>query len=393
MRVNRSLQEPSARRKNFVAGVVLGFVGSIFIFKYGARHSALLGLTAVLYLPVFLLAVGWISGHRTKIRSDISRKTNLYLLALVTLISAVLVMTLPEKSDVSRLAAISGWLKNFLDGHFPYGISVNPSPLPVLFFLALPFYLVGNPGLLEVAGVLFLGIAVLRMNRDDTRRASAQLLTLLLLPSTYYELVTRSELFFNVSLVILVLMLADEAVMPGKTDLKFFGIAVAMGLALSTRTVVGLAYASFVVFKFRSGNFKNGLRFSFVVMLTFCLTFVPFIIWNFHEFVLDGPFAVQFGYVSFPVMMVSLGMAAIVGFVSEGIEEVFYLSGLLVFGLVLWAFIQRSVLIGLADAFFGSRFDVGYFILCVPYLVLSIGDRLTPVVPAHPGRQAPPAGT
>lgn len=270
---------------------------------------------------------------------------------------------------------------------------MNPSPLPVLFFLALPFYLIGNLGFLEVAGILFLGAAALKMDRADSRRASVQLVTLLLLPSTYYELITRSELLFNISLVVLVLLLADETVVTGETDLKFFAIAVVMGLILSTRTVVGLAYASFVVFKFRKGNFSSAVLFSLLVISTFCLTLAPFMIWNFREFVLDGPFAVQFGYVSLPVMIFSLALAVIIGFVSESIEGLFYLSGLLIFALVLWAFVGRAIQVGFADAVFGSRFDVGYFILCVPYLILSIGARLDPVSCVPSEAQSPPAGS
>ena len=106
-------------RRNYIAGIVLSFVGSIFILKYGGRHSTLLGAFAVIYLPLFLLAVRWMSMNAAKLSVEFNGKTYRYFLACLTLIAAVLVMILPEKSDVSRLAAISGWLKTLLGGHFP----------------------------------------------------------------------------------------------------------------------------------------------------------------------------------------------------------------------------------------------------------------------------------
>ncbi len=279
----------------------------------------------------------------------------------------------PEKTGVTRFPALLGWLHHFLEGKFPYGISSNPSAFPSLFFLAIPFYYLGNLGLLEVSGILIFGLIAMRIHKRSPNTALLILVILMLLPTTYYEVLTRSELFFNMSLVLAIVTLADEHLDSAKVNPEFFTLAVLLGLGLSTRSVVGVIYTVFVVFKFRNGAIKNGLLFSMTVMATFCLTIVPFMIWNMPAFLSHGPFGVQFAYVSGWTIVVALAASIIFGLVAKNLLDVIYYSGIVLFGLVSFAFAVRLGEVGFSAAIFKNEFDVGYFIFCVPFFLTILG--------------------
>ncbi len=356
-----------------IAVLVLGFIGAIFVFKYAGRRASIMEVGAFFYLIAFVAAVRFLSMLADNYKLPVSARSYLLFLFLVTLVSAVAVVVLPEKSGVTRLPALSGWLRRLLSGEFPYGIAQNPSAFPALFLIALPFYWLGNLGLLEVVGILIFGLSLLSFEGRTSRIAWMQLLVLLLLPTTYYEIVTRSELFFNMSMILALLIMANNQLDLRKLDFKFIGVAILMGLALSTRSVVGLVYVIFVAYSFRRGKFRNVLLFSVVVMIVFCLTLIPFVAWNFRVFMSHGPFAIQFSYVSTWTIIGAILLALIVGVLARSLTDVVYYSGLLLFGIVSVAFAADVADIGLYSAVFRNGFDVGYFIFCVPFLVSVLG--------------------
>ncbi len=371
--ISTPLGKASYNPRSFLAAAILSFVGGVFVLKYAGRHMSHGWIDGILYVAVFLVAVwGLTEADRKRILQKFHLNA-LLLISFMTLASIIAVVVLPDRSDVSRLPAITAWLNALFSGHYPYGTSLNPSAFPGLFFAASPFYLLGNTGLLEAAGILLFGISALILSGRDSQRAKMQLMIMMLLPTTYYELVTRSELLFNMSLIAVLMLVADERVDPSKRDSNFFFTAILLGLALSTRSIVALLYSPYVVFKFLKKSLFNGLIFSLTVIAVFFATFLPFIIWNSREFMLDGPFAVQFGYVPFWMMGVSLVLSIVIGLSSKDIEDIFFYAGILLFLLVLWAFVARVVDVGWQGVFLRNRFDVGYFIFCVPYLVLSIG--------------------
>lgn len=362
----------SSKFRNRVSFVVLGLVGAIFVFKYSSRAFSHPIAAAAAYFLIFLLFVSFVSRLALRRNVKVSLRSYVLTVAVPTVLAVAAVFLFPERSDVSRLPAIAGWLSAMSRGHYPYGIAVNPSAFPGLFLIASPFFLAGNLGLVEVAGIILFAYAAWKLGSSRTGLPFLQLAILLLLPTTYYELITRSELLFNMSLVAALLMLGDEYIDPASVDFRFVGIAVLFGLALSTRSVVGLLYAPYVVYKFRLKYIRNAVLFSGLTVAIFFLTLLPFMIWNMHDFVTDGPFAVQFGYVSTPVVVVSLLLSILVGFGVKNLNELFFFSGVILFGLVLWALIARIIQVGFGQAIFVNKFDVGYFIFSIPFLILSV---------------------
>ncbi len=354
--------------------ILLGLVSAIFVAKYSARlaeHGVLYG---VLY---FLLFVGVAFAAMYFASSSNPKAGGRFLILAVgglTILSLVAVLALPSGSRVGRLPAIDIWLSDLLTGAFPYHAPNRPSAFPVLFLLALPAYALGNAGILEAAGIALFGAALLKGERDGTKSFWLPLLLLLLLPSTYYEIVVRSELFFNMALVLALIIFTDDFLARQEVKWKLAGLAILFGLVLSTRSVVGLAYVIYVLWRFRNDTLR-GISFSAIVVLTFLLTLVPFVLWNPAFFFSNGPFSIQIGYLPVWIILLFLGTAAVAGFAVQGLREVIFATGVLLFAIVLTPFLLRVADAGLGATLYTDRFDISYFVFCTPFLLFSLPER------------------
>lgn len=309
-----------------------------------------------------------VSGRLTKY---LNRKSFVLSLFVTVLLVIVSVYILPENSRVARLPAMSEWLQCFLHGVFPYGNSTNPSGFPVLFLLAMPFHYLGNYGLLEAAGIWLFGVTILKNRQGNIRTTWTQFLILLLLPTVYYEIVTRSELFFNMSLALAFLAIADFSLTANRINFRFVWMAVAFGLVLSTRLIVAPAYIIFVLYKFKESH-KEGVVFSLIAVSTFALTLLPFLMWNPTAFFSRGPLRVQFAHLPGWGVFVTVAVSLIFGYLSKNMKAVASYSGMTIFAAVALGFVWSVCRLGFTQVIFKDRFDIGYFILCVPFLLYGL---------------------
>lgn len=355
--------------RNTIAIAILAFSNSLFVFKYAGRHG--LSFLAIIYFLVFLMTVKTSMILNVKLTKYPNRKYFVLFIVLTVFLVILSVYVLPENSRVGRLPAMSEWLQSFLHGVFPYGSPTKPSGFPVLFLLAIPFHFLGNYGLLEAAGIGLFGITILKNREGDIRTTWTQFLILLLLPTVYYEIVTRSELFFNMSLALALLALADFSLTVNRDNSRFAWMAVAFGLVLSTRLIVAPVYMIFVLYKFRESH-KEAVVFSLIAISTFALTLIPFLIWNPAAFLLQGPFRVQFAHLPGWGVFVTFVMSLIFGYLSKNMKAVASYSGMAIFAAVALGFAWSVCKLGFIQVIFNDRFDIGYFILCVPFLLYGL---------------------
>ncbi len=354
--------------------VILGIVSAIFAAKYSARIGAPGIIFGIVYCVVFVGAATATVHFAPRWRAP--RCRNLLALAVggLSLVALVAVFVVPSASRVGRLPAVEIWLSDLLAGTFPYHAPNQPSGFPMLFLAALPAYALGNVGLLEVVGIALFGAALLKWDGRKTQEDWVPLVLLLLLPSVYYEVIVRSELFFNITLVLALIIFTDERLARGRTTWGLVGFALLFGLVLSTRSVIGLVYGIYVIWRFRHEPLR-GMLFTGIVLLTFALTLVPFLIWNPGLFVSNGPFSIQFGYLPLWIVVLFLGVSIYVGFVVRGLRQVLFACGVLLFALVFTAFLFRVGETGLSATVLADRFDIAYFVFCTPFLLLALHER------------------
>jgi len=359
----------SHRVRNAVSTGALTFVGSLFVAKYSSEQSELYGMLAAGYAATFLAATIVMRHVRIPLSRAASNRLFIATYAMFVLASGVAIILLPEKTAVSRLAAMQEWIERFLGGLYPYNASTRPSGFPMLFILNAPFYIARNLGYGEVAGVLIFGLVLYHWphSEDLWPRFSA----VLLLPTFAYEVVVRSDLLLTMSLLLGALAIAERTLSRDCAGLSCYLVAAMFGLVLSTRAVTAVVLAAYVAFRLRQQH-RTLLTFSAVTLSVFTLTIAPFAIWGGGLFFRSGPFSLQAQYLPLPIAVAVVLLACGAGWWASDLGEVIFSSGVLLFIAVACTFTIEAVEDGLLQAVFADGFDLGYFIFSVPLFILSL---------------------
>lgn len=371
--------------KNNIAVFIILLVNAIFFYKYAVIYTKGPQLLTLLYLGVFLLLIILIS------RSDegLNLFKGKFLTAAVSFISVLVllfVIFVPRFGEIGRLPAIETWIQKFLTGVFPYNSPLTPSSFPMTFIIALPFYLIGNTGLLSFIGVALLFYFVLTLSKTQ-KEISLKILLLLLSVTTAYEIVTRSELLFNIMLLVLVVFLSERKLQTRTLNSNFVLIAVITGLVLSTRSVTALLFLIYFLYKFKE-EFKGMLIFGTIAVVVFITILIPFYLWDPESFNANGPFAVQYYLSSLPVIVIItlFAAAAYSGRTISSVYQFYFTGGLILFFASSVSFLLRISEIGFTGSLINDGYDIAYFIFCVPLFILSIEYESISPVKKEPNR-------
>ncbi len=235
---------------NLSSILILSIINILFITKYLTRaaNSPLLPLIiGIAYCIIIFILLLKITGIKSTDSNVINYKSYISISIIITVVLLFIVGLAPATSRVARLPAIKEWLSNFLAGRFPYIAKANPSGFPVLFLIALPFYLLHNVGYLEALGYLLFAGTVLIYSKNN-KEILLRNAIILLMPPFYYEVFVRSELFFNISLTLFIVLTTSKYLQQKNTNFSFIVTAVVYGLLLSTRLIVGIILAVFIIY-------------------------------------------------------------------------------------------------------------------------------------------------
>jgi hypothetical protein len=196
------------------------------------------------------------------------------------------------------------------------------------------------------------------------------MLFLITAPIFLFEIVVRSDLFSNMVIVILYLVIFRLYSRHGGYIFPVLSGA-AGGLLLSTRGVAFIIYIIFFLYMIREHRFKYGL-FILSMLAGFVITLAPFLIWNADYFIGSGPFAIQSSYIPGWVFVISIIASVICGLAVRSLRAVYTSITIVLFGVVLVAFVISLANFGLTESVLGDRFDISYFAFAMPFLLLSL---------------------
>lgn len=114
-----------------------------------------------------------------------------------------------------------------------------------------------------------------------------------------------------------------------------------------------------------------GLLTLFILIAVFAITFLPFVIGHFSEFLQLNPFITQStalmpGWLSMSCVV----LAAISYFLIRKPEDVVFYGGFFLFVTIAVYGIYQIITVGWHHAYLKSRADISYFILCVPFFMM-----------------------
>lgn len=345
-------------------------INVLFVEKYAARVTENHILVSMAYIVCSSVIIGIISRHLT------NKHATRWLIGLggVLLILAVILQYLidPLSLQVDRWSAIHNFIASMLQGDYPYGHPTHlggyGSPFPIWQIFHLPFYLVGNVGL-SIFVVSFAFIITLYYCHSN-KVALIAVILLGMSPAFWYEIVVRSDLITNMLLVATIV----EWLIYKKITLSQYTIPIGIvaGLLLSTRLIAIIPICIIFGYDFLHLGWKKQITLLFVTIITFALTFLPFILWNGSTlfFFQYNPFVLQTRQGSWVVLVIFAILAILVTCLMKNkIQYRFISTGLLLSTLVVLAFVEKMWQENLWTELFSSSFDITYLSTALPFYV------------------------
>ncbi|GBU22068.1 hypothetical protein R80B4_01971 [Fibrobacteres bacterium R8-0-B4] len=370
--------------KNVLPFILLYFsANALFIYKYGARTSVG-SYPGVLAYTVFLAIAlpFYLKILRSKIEKlKTTHFTVVYFGILCLFVFSALFLLFkidPYSVDVDRWSAIHGFLKNLFAGEFPYlarsHLGSLASPLPVMNFIAIPFYLTGDVGYLQVFIFALTAVVVFLAPLSKSGKMLF-MLAFLLSPAFWYEVVVRSDLVSNI-LIICLCLLFIEKITNGKPLDHPIKAGCICGALFCTRGVFIIPFTVFffakTVLSIKETGFGKAFIFAICVFITFALFLLPFVLWDIELFTQNNPFLMQTNKSPVIVSAMAIALAALLSFNVRSVGHSLLRTAICLFALMGATMIIKVFTVGWNAVIFSHRFDITYYSTIIPFIILGV---------------------
>jgi hypothetical protein len=369
--MNNETENPSLIRFRVLPAVLFAAANALFVLKYGERATGHAGWCVAAYV-LFAGALLFFAPGRLRAAGKFPQP--FFFLAAIIALGFVYAMKRvdPYTLNVDRWSAITAFDKSLLSGSFPYAarshLGQPASGFPGLFLLMLPFYLLGDAGYFQIFSFLAFSVLIWKREMDSGKKA-ALLLLAGTSPMFFWECAARSELFGNMTLLLLALFWTES-----KKEKFSSGTAVIAGvlagLVLSTRGVTVIPLLVYFVSFLRSFGWRRRAAFVLALAVTAAAIFLPFYLWDRAAFSGNNPFLLQAGYIPAGLLIPALVAAAVAGFFARNWDRFLSASGYILFAVIGAVFFLSIREMGLSRAVLLSGFDLSYFQFAAPFLLL-----------------------
>jgi hypothetical protein len=352
-------------------------VNLLVLTKYAPRVGIPAPALAAAYAGIVI--AGAFAASRSPSLAPRSQRVVFWAVVAGSVVAYVVVLDrIPQSSlAVDRWSAITSFNERLLEGKYPYEarthLGSRVSGLPVVFALGLPFQCAGNVGYLQL---FFLVAFAAACSRESRQRAGAiwPMLLLVTSPAFAWEVAVRSDLATNAIVAVLFLFLCERW-RHEKTTARMVGLGVVGGLVVSTRLVIVLPLLVYLVGYFERSERRRAAVMAGAALTTFAATLGPFVIWDPRLFLAHNPLAWQAALAPRSVQVAAGAAAVAAGVWTEGLAAKCGAAGLIIVGTVLTAFLLSASTAGVEPALAGSLFDISYFDLALPFLLVPLVSR------------------
>ena len=352
-----------------------GLINTLFVYKYTARMTSQSWATSLFYLVLLGLLV--LSLYRNAELRLSPATQNLVYFSLIVFLAVALTLVMshfdPQKIRVGRSPALQDWITRLLNSEFPFDSHTRPSGFPFLFVMAMPFYLLGDLGFLQIFSFLIFAVLVYLRHGEQAAHRFRCIILLISAPVFLYEVMVRSELFSNMVVVMLYLAVL-EMVGRKMSFIALVSLGLVGGLLLSTRGIVLLIYVLVLGYFLKRRVVTHGLFFV-SICAGFLVSLLPFLIWDWSQFMDSGPFSKQLSFLPIWLLALSIGCCVFCALKIGSLRKVYSAVSFTLFAVVLVAFVTKVLDYGWHEAVFGDGFDISYFAFAVPFLLISLDFR------------------
>lgn len=360
------------------------FVNVIFCIKYNP-FEGIHPLYFLVFYPLIVIGIYKLTTYR-----HIQQK-NYFFLAMalgILLFSLFLLLYIDRWTvNVDRWSALASWSESLKNGNLTYASHTHldgyASPFPVWQLFHFPFYLLGDTGYGELFCLLIFFISLFRWRTKIN--IGGIILLLALSPGFWWEIAVRSDLLCN--MLLLFVFLTALFYHSDYWEKRKILAAAIVGLFLCTKLFVAIPLALYFFPRFIKYNLKEKVGFASMVIACFFIPFLPFLfgegsILNHPEY---NPFVLQlcqgkdWQSCRGNIWILAAGCIPLLSaaFLWKRMKDLYFLTGLFLFALILAVGIRTGLRDGWRSALFDASFDKSYFNVCIPFFLFVIHELKT----------------
>ncbi|SHG33261.1 hypothetical protein [Chryseobacterium vrystaatense] len=361
------------RTNSLMLFAVYFVINFLFLTKYGIRQSAvplsiLVVAFAALHVSIFFLRKNqWV-------KRMLSIKLVYFLTGSFTVLYIILCHILkdPYQMNIDRWQTMNFSVEYWIHGKYIYDarnfMGNLSSYLPGQLLLALPAYLLGNVGYLQVAAFLLFSYVILLEFKSNLIRFTA--IFLLGISLAYiYEAVCKSD-FISSFIFAAAFILFWHSRFKENYFQKPVLLGICLGILCLTRSVAVIPLIIFLLKPFWVTKTTNKIKVASAFLLTVgvLLFTVFFPAKNLGYIVQYNPLTLQ-GQSNKLVMFIFLVASIFSSFYVRKISDVFYFSAYLVFFTMLSFVVEKYLLFGFG--FQNNLFSTTYLAACLPFSIIA----------------------
>ena len=350
---------------------ILILINFLFLLKYSSRFSEYF-----FYISLFIVLLQYIiifyATKFIKLKNKFFINPIIFILFFSFLLLLISFKVPIETLKIDRWSIIDSFWNNYFSNQYVYEAKSfdnnNPGPMPFYFIIFLPFYFLKEYSYITVIGIL---IFLLLLKKNQFNHKILFVFFIIISTSFFisYEVLARSNIFFNSILVLISIYSLLSSNFKLKSILK---LGVITGLCLSTRNIFIIPFALTFLYLLFSGKislFKLS-KLAIISIVTFLLTFLPFIINHIEKFLIINPFIIQSSFLMPKQLSYLCIILSLFGlFFIKRKDDLYFLSGIGLFLTITVYAIYKVIIHGFYSSFIESRIDITYFIFCVPFFI------------------------
>ncbi|HHT9079547.1 TPA: hypothetical protein ACT5CJ_002334, partial [Flavobacterium psychrophilum] len=350
-------------------------INTLFVVKYSSRIDAFNGYIVALIYTLLLSTIILVY-----IRLNLKNyyKPLFYIISILFFVFTIYLNIIVDGNTlmVDRWSAMEVGIKALLNGEYPYSavdhLNGRTSNLPTLLFIGIPFYFLGNIGFLQsFAFLLFIYITLKVFNTYKGRLLC--ILLLIFSPSYLWEIYAKSDLMSNFIIILAVVIFLQDRIFRSIKISPLFESFLLTSLIMTRITAI--IPISILFFKhFYKYSIQKKIIFIAVSLATVIIfSYICFNkVSNLEHFYKHNPFELQNRQLPSVLSFILIIIPMIYSFRTKGIKSIIFLTVIFLLLPVSIAFFTSIYYSGFRATLFESSFDISYFNMVLPFLLLSL---------------------
>jgi len=358
---------------SIISFLIYFVVNFLFLTKYGIRQSFIpLSVLCVLYVG-FNFTIFYFRKNNF-LNQTINNKTIYIFTGLISIVYLVFchLFNDPYKLNIDRWQTLNYSLEYWLQGEFFYDeinfMGNKSSYLPGQLLLALPFYLLGNVGYLQLASFLLFSYALTFQFKNNYLRLIGIFMFAVSL-SYIYEVICKSDFISSFVIVAVFIVLWHKRYKDNYFQNPYL-LGLILGILFLTRSVVIIPLIIFLLKPFLRTDIRSKVKVivSFALTSVILLATVVFPAEDLDYILKNNPLTLQ-GQSNKYIMLFFMILAVLASFYVRKIEYVFYFSSIIIF-LVMVSFVTEKYFL-LGYDYQNNFFSTTYLAACLPFAIMA----------------------